>query len=203
MNLALQRLFSLSYTPEQQATEDRAGSSLEWTQKLRNELPHLYARHGIRSMFDAGCNDCSWSSRLERSIEYHGGDISLPMVASVWRHYPALDVILHDATTDPLPQVDVLFVRDVTIHLNTRDKMSLLRNWLTSEIPWLFITQDDYEKENQDFEYSKTEFPVSWVNWLLPPWNFPEPIDQIYEADGYEYGRRMALWHRDQLKDLI
>ena len=48
MNLNLQRLFSLAYTPEQQAQEDRGGSSLEWTQKLRDELPDLYARHGIK-----------------------------------------------------------------------------------------------------------------------------------------------------------
>lgn len=203
MNLNLQRLFSLAYTPEQQAKEDRLASSLEWTAKLRDELPTLYSRHGIRSMFDAGCNDCSWSSRLEQSIEYHGGDISLPMVASVWRNFPDLDVILHDITTDTLPAVDVLFVRDVTIHLNTSDKVRVLRNWLDSGIPWLLITHDEYEQQNRDFEYGKEDFPLGWVNWSLAPWHFPKPTDQIYEVDRDESGRCMALWHRDQLKDLV
>jgi hypothetical protein len=203
MNLNLQRLFSLAYTPEQQAKEDRAASSLEWTQKLRDELPQLYARHGIRSMFDAGCNDCSWSSRLENTIDYHGGDISLPMVASVWKNYPDLDVILHDITTDPLPQVDVLFVRDVTIHLNTADKQRVLRNWIDSWVPWLLVTHDEYEQQNRDFKYGEDHFPLGWVNWRLAPWKFPAPTDQIYEVDRDESGRCMALWHRDQLKDLV
>ena len=203
MNLVLQKLFSLAYLPEQQAREDRLASSINGTQKLRNELPELYARHNIRSMFDAGCNDCSWSSRLEQSIEYHGGDISLPMVASVWQKFPALDVILHDITTDPLPAVDVLFVRDVTIHLNTADKIRVLRNWLDSGIPWLLITHDEYERQNRDFEYGAEHFPLGWVNWSLPPWHFPKPTDQIYEFEQDESGRCMALWHRDQLKDLV
>lgn len=203
MNLTLQKMFSLAYTPEHQATEDRAGSSLEWTQKLRNELPGLYKKYNINSMFDAGCNDCSWSSRLESSIEYHGGDISLPMIASVWKNYPKLDVILHDITTDPLPAVDVLFVRDVAIHLNNQDKTALLKNWLHSTIPWLLITQDDYERDNPNVDYDKINFPVACVNWTKAPWNFPDPTDQIWETNGYEYGRRLALWHRNQIKGLI
>jgi hypothetical protein len=203
MNLNLQRLFSLAYTPELQSKENRGASSLEWTQKLRDELPELYARHNIHSMFDAGCNDCSWTSRLAESIEYHGGEISLPMVASVWKNFPGLDVILHDITTDPLPPVDVLFIRDVTIHLNTADKVRVLHNWLDSRIPWLLITHDEYEQENRDFEYGKEDFPLGWVNWSLAPWVFPKPTDQIYEVDQDESGRCMALWHRDQIKDLL
>ena len=203
MNLNLQRLFSLAYTPELQSKENRDASSLEWTQKLRDELPELYARHNIHSMFDAGCNDCSWTSRLAESIEYHGGEISLPMVASVWKNFPGLDVILHDITTDPLPPVDVLFIRDVTIHLNTADKVRVLHNWLDSRIPWLLITHDEYEQENRDFEYGKEDFPLGWVNWSLAPWVFPKPTDQIYEVDQDESGRCMALWHRDQIKDLL
>lgn len=203
MNLKLQRLFSLAYTPEQQAKEDRLASSLEWTQKLRDELPELYARHNIQSMFDAGCNDCSWASRLCQTIEYHGGEISLPMVASVWRNFPMLDVILHDITTDTIPKVDVLFVRDVTIHLNTADKIRVLHNWIDSGIPWLLITHDEYEKENRDFDYDKEHFPLGWVNWELNPWNFPPPTDQIYEVDRDESGRCMALWHRNQILGLL
>jgi hypothetical protein len=125
------------------------------------------------------------------------------MVASVWKNYPGLDVILHDITTDPLPQVDVLFVRDVAIHLNTADKVCVLRNWLDSGIPWLLITHDEYEQQNRDFEYVEEQFPLGWVNWSLAPWNFPDPVDQIYEIDRNESGRCMALWHRDQLKDLV
>jgi len=202
LNFQLQKLFSLAYTPQQQAKENRGASSIEGTQKLRDELPELFSRYGIKSMFDAGCNDCTWASRLESSIDYHGGDISLSMVASVWNTYPHLNVVLHDVTSDPLPDVDVLFVRDVTIHLNNVDKINLLTNWLNSNIPWLLITHDEYETQNQDIDYSQVNFPVVGVNWNLSPWNFPTATARIYEFYKDESGRCMALWHQDQIKAL-
>lgn len=204
MNTQLQKLFSVLFNPEQQARDiSRGASTPEWTLKLRDELPTLFKQHGIRKMFDGGCNDCSWSRLFDKTaIDYLGGDISLAMIAHVWKTHPEINVILHDVTTDPIPDVDVLFVRDVTIHINNRDRRALLQNWLRSSVPWIMLTHDDHLVENIDFEYN-TGFPFSAVNWQLPPWNFPKPTGQVYEIDYNESGRCMALWHRDQLRDLI
>jgi hypothetical protein len=153
-------------------------------------------------MFDSGCNDCAWASRWEDSILYSGGDISLSMVSEAWNNFPHLDVILHDATTDPFPAVDVIFSRDVAIHLNDGDKKKLINNWLLSGVPWLMITQDETVDENRDFEYDD-RFPLAPVNWCIRPWNFPVPVDRVYEIKNSARGRCMALWHRNQIQGLL
>jgi hypothetical protein len=196
MNINLSQQMSQYFTPEQQARdENRGGSSMEYTAKLRQELPLFFKKHKIQSIFDAGCNDCSWMSTLIDNLEYHGGDISQPMITNLQRRHSNLDIRLHDATTDTFPTVDLLFVKDVTIHLNNADKKKLIQNWLSSNVPWLLITHDEFE-DNLDFNY-EDGFPFAFVNWEKEPWNFPKPTDVIYEVESS--GRCMALWHRDQI----
>jgi hypothetical protein len=199
MNLNLQKLFSLSYSPAK-SNNSIGASSIEGTAQLRENIIKLFKKHGITSMFDAGCNDCNWSQFLAESIDYKGGDISLPMIAHVWDQRPWLDVRLHDATSDIFPAADVLFVRDVAIHLNNRDKMKLWNNWYSSEISWILITHNLEVDTNTDFEYSN-QFPFSPANWEITPWNFPVSVDQTWEHG--PNGRCMALWHRDQFRNIL
>jgi hypothetical protein len=121
------------------------------------------------------------------------------MVVDSWKHRSHFDIKLHDVTSDPLPVVDVLFVKDVTIHLNNNDKRKIINNWLDSNIPWIIMTHDEFEINNKDFEYSNG-FPLAQVNWQLDPWNFPLPTECVYEV--IDKGRCMALWHRDQIVGL-
>jgi hypothetical protein len=205
MNKLLQKLFTNFYNIHTVPVDkDRGASSIAYTQRLRDCMQKMFKSHNIRSMFDAGCNDCTWASRLDNSIEYHGGDISLSMISQAWFKHPELDVIVHDATTDAFPLVDVLFVRDVTIHLCQRDKWLLLDNWVRSGIPWILITQDSDVNENKDVAYDNeiNQFPVAVVNWHLDPWKFPEPTDRIYEMPDSS-GKTMSLWHVDQLRDIV
>jgi SAM-dependent methyltransferase len=198
MNPDLQRIFTLYYSPIIQAGQDRGASSWDYTRKMRDEFPDFVNRHGIRSMFDAGCNDCSWSFKLAELVDYQGGDISLAMVAHAWSTKPWLDVKVHDVTSDPIPCVDLLWVRDVAIHLNNRDKHRMLANWYQSRVPWIMLTQIPEAEHNIDFDYADG-FPWAAVNWQQSPWCFPDPVDYIREQPEGE--RRMALWHRDQFRE--
>jgi hypothetical protein len=206
MNLQLQKLFSIIYTPSQTDNKVNGASSIDGTHNLRNLIDTLFKKHNIRSIFDAGCNDCGWMLRLIdlSKVKYQGGDISLAMVADIWRWQPKLDVQVHDATTDPLPTVDLLFVRDVAIHLNNQDKRKLWQNWIASDIPWILITHNLEIKEgietNEDFEYGST-LPHASANWEMEPWSFPPPTDIIWEYG--ENGRALGLWHRNQLAHLL
>lgn len=201
MNHFLQRLFSSWYHPSITDNKISGASSIAGTALLRDRIVELFEKYQIKSIFDAGCNDCSWMEIISQYVEYHGGDISLGMVAEVWQNYPSLDVILHDITTDPIPKVDLLFVRDVTIHLNNRDRMSLWKNWFNSNVPWILINHEKNITVNQDIEYSKNQFPFSPVNWESAPWSYSPPIDFIDNQD--PGGNCMALWHRDQFKGIL
>ena len=206
MNLYLQRLFSTFYSPDQTRNSESGASSISGTHNLRPKIQNLFKKHNIKSIFDAGCNDCGWVSRLQDYLffEYHGGDISLAMVADVRRRVPELDVQVHDATTDPFPTVDLLLVRDVAIHLNNQDKRKLWQNWINSDIPWILITHNLEIREgfeiNNDIEYGST-FPHASANWEMEPWKFPPPLDIIWEYG--ENGRALGMWHQNQLEDML
>lgn len=200
MNNDLMKLMSVNFTPQQQELDrDRGGSSDSHIQNLIHELLELFKKHNIGSMFDAGCNDCKIGIGISPPIEYFGGDISAAMVADSWARRPNFNVKLHDVTTDPLPRVDVLFIKDVTIHLNNQDKKKIIHNWLASQIPWLMVTHDEFEN-NRDIDYNEG-FPFAFVNWEKDPWNFPKPTDTVYEIG--DAGRCLALWHRDQICPLF
>ena len=194
------KLMSINFNPAQQESDtDRGGSSLTYMSKLISKLLPLFLKHNIQSMFDAGCNDCSIGIAISPPITYYGGDISIAMVADSWLKRPHMNIKLHDITTDGLPLVDVLFIKDVTIHLNNADKKRVIQNWLSSNIPWIMITHDEFE-DNLDFNYADG-FPFAFVNWEASPWNFSKPADVIHEVGSH--GRCMALWHRDQITGLI
>ena len=200
MNLALQKIFSKHYSPLLTQNHTHGASSRSGTRDLRDRIEKLFYRHSVKSIFDAGCNDCNWMIIMAQYVEYKGGDISLAMVANVWREYPELDVVLHDITTDPIPTVDLLFVRDVAIHLNNQDKRRLWENWFASNVPWILITHNKEVTENTDFQYS-TQFPFASANWELDPWMFPAPLDSVDEYESK--GRCLGLWHRDQFKGIL
>jgi hypothetical protein len=201
MNNNLADLFSATYHIEhllpEVGTIAGPGSTLEHTKYLQERLLIFFKKHHINSIFDAGCCDCNWMSTLVDQFEYHGGEISRTVVEHLQKNNPTLDIVWHDVTTDPLPAVDLLFVRDVAIHLNTADKQRLISNWISSEISWILMTQDDLIV-NSDFEYNPETFPESQVNWMATPWNFPAPTDILLESENGN-NRKLALWHRSQL----
>jgi hypothetical protein len=215
MNLQLQRFFSMFYnwgisgdpgTPFSNAKN--GASSINGTVNIRQGIANLLAQHNIKSMFDAGCNDCGWMNNLLHGlkIDYQGGDISPTLIDYVHKVFPDRAVQVHDVTTDAFPTVDLLFVRDVAIHLNHADKRRLWQNWLDSNIPWILITHSpDYSQDfNRDFEYNKNDPFISvnnHVNWTVDPWEFPAPVDQVWEY--LEGGRCLALWNQNQFKGKI
>ena len=40
------------------------GSSLEYTENLRRELPHLFKKFSIKTIFDAPCGDLNWMGEM-------------------------------------------------------------------------------------------------------------------------------------------
>lgn len=201
MNIFLQRLFSNYYHPLHVNNATNGASSVKDTTQLRSRIIDLFEHYKIKSIFDAGCNDCNWMSIVSQFVEYNGGDISLGLVANAWKDHPTLNVCLHDITTDPLPNVDLLFVRDVSIHLNNSDRSKLWNNWFRSQIPWILITHNPEVFVNNDIEYTQQSFPFSPVNWNIDPWNFPAPMDKLDEYG--PGGKCLALWNRSQFKEIL
>lgn len=201
MNPLLQQIFSKWYHPTTTDNKISGASSQAGTVVLRKQMLDLFERHHIKSVFDAGCNDCNWMEIISKTVDYCGGDISAAMVNDVKTNYPNLKVFVHDITSDPVPDVDLLFVRDVAIHFNNNHKLAVWQNWYCSNVEWIMITHCPDQTINQDFQYQDDQFPFASANWQIDPWNFPSPIDAAYEYN--PEGRCMALWNRNQFQGIL
>jgi hypothetical protein len=94
-----------------QETVSGAGSTLQYTEGLRQNLPGLVGELGIRTLLDVPCGDLRWMSRIELPIErYIGCDIVPELVALAQSNYgrPDREFRTVDLCNDPLPDADLL-----------------------------------------------------------------------------------------------
>jgi len=179
----------------------RGSSSLEGTAVLRSQLSLLWSKYNIEQIFDAGSHDAAWQVQtIAKEVRYSAGEINPELVALAQQNNPELDIVEFDITKDSLPDVDLLFVRDLTIHLSHAQKSKVIQNWLGSSIDYLLISHNLSILHNQEIDLSGSLFPFADVNWNMPPWNWPAPLEILWEIG--PNGRSMSLWHRSQILEV-
>lgn len=129
-------------------------------------------------------------------IDYLGADVVPELVEENRRRHGAAGkrFELLDATRDPLPQVDLVFCRDLLIHLSNADAAKLLANVARSGSRWLLTTHFTGHRANLDI-LSGDFRPL---NLCRPPFLLPPPVEVIAEESRLSGGifpdRAMGLW---------
>lgn len=175
------------------------GSTLEYTANLREKLPELCQRLGVRTLLDAPCGDFNWFGEIawRSELNYIGGDIVTALVerntqrhATPQRTFRELDII-----RDPLPPADLWMLRDCLIHLSHADIYAVVANFLRSDIKYLLTTS--HHASDGNFDIATGSFHP--VRLQIAPYNFGEPLEEITDwIEGY-LPRSMALWDRETL----
>ncbi|WP_328998641.1 class I SAM-dependent methyltransferase [Kribbella sp. NBC_00709] len=174
------------------------GSELRATVDIRERLPELLTRHGVTTMLDAPCGDLNWMRHIDLPVQkYHGVDIVASVIEKNQEEYgnTQRDFAVADLTKGELPKVDLVLCRDCLVHISFQDAADILENFRSTGAKWLVINQyDDVERNHNQFTGR------NWrrLNMLLPPFNFPEPLESF--PDGGEVDpNRLGLW---RLQDL-
>jgi len=172
------------------------GSLLENTVNVRQQLPKIIKDFSINSMLDAPCGDFSWMSTLDIKsiVDYTGGDIVSKMIVENEHNYPNYKFIHIDVVNNTLPTVDLLFTRDLLIHLSNNDILKLIKNIANSSIKyWLVSNYKDPINEDVCTGHHRP------VNLRSKPFNFPEPL-VIFDDSAGIVERHMALWEVESLR---
>jgi hypothetical protein len=171
-----------------------SGSSIENTQLLRDALPEFLNKHHIRSMFDAPCGDHSWMSLVEfpENVSYIGGDIVDFLIEQNQTTWLNKEFRVFDITTDPLPDVDLLFCRDCLIHLSDDDLAKVFDNIVSSNVKYVMTTS--YYESDSDNQNIKTGH-FRQLNLEQAPFELPPPVDFL--DDGAPHRRKMCLWNKN------
>ncbi|SHE55303.1 Methyltransferase domain-containing protein [Fodinibius roseus] len=179
------------------------GSSRDQTDILIKRLPKILREFNIDSMLDLPCGDFSWMKHLDLPPEtsYIGADIVAELIADNKKKYAGGQrrFTTLDITSDPLPEVDLLFCRDCLVHLSFADIRQALANIRSHEIPYLFTTTFPLCKTNEDITTG------DWrpLNLEAEPFDLPEPTliisEECTEGEGRYRDKSMALWETSSI----
>lgn len=176
------------------------GSTIQYTENIRKEIPRLVNDLGVSSILDAPCGDFNWFRKIEwePEITYVGGDIVEPLIERNQSLYGNQNTkfINLDIVQDALPEADLWLCRDCLFHLSNRDVLLILDNFLKSNIRYLLTSiYPDCEK-NRDTPSGAFRF----INLEFPPFSIGKPIQVIDDwIEGYPV-RQLALWERETVR---
>lgn len=183
------------------------GSDLKQTETLRIDLKFLLGKVGAKSLLDIPCGDFYWMSQVDlNEISYTGGDIVEDMVIKLnleyqnaSRKFKVINLV------SEVPSInDVIFCRDLFVHLSNKDIKKCLNNIVLSGSKYLFTTTFTRDERNKDLSVFKRGVKWRTINLELPPWNFPKPKyllnENCTEGNGAYAGKSIAIW---EIKDLM
>jgi hypothetical protein len=179
------------------------GSDLASTEQIRKELPRIFADFEIKRFIDAPCGDFYWMKETDlKGLEmYIGVDIVKNIIKTNQQHYSGdkITFIHKDLTRNKLPQADLVLCRDIFVHLSFEDIFRSLRNFKRSGIKYCLTTTFRNRESNSNLNYD------IWrpLNFMIGPFNFPEPLLMIDEKCTEEYpkysDKYLGLWDLEQI----
>ncbi len=182
------------------------GSTLAYTENIRAELPLLFEKFGIRSVFDAPCGDFNWMRCVVEScdIDYIGGDIVPQLIAKNVSRFAGERIRFSVANiiSDEFPKVDLWICRDCLIHFSFGDIYSTLANFANSDIRYLLTTTHINKSgfKNMDIQTGDARL----IDLFSAP--FFLPTNYLYAIDdwvGPEVPRMMVLFNRAQVAEAL
>ena len=160
------------------------GSGLAATEKIRHGLLDTMERLGVHTMVDAPCGDYYWLSTLNlpRRLQWYKGLDIVPQVIHRNREEWASETVsfeTSDLAKRVPPCADLILCRHLLIHLSLDDCLRVLRNFKASGSNYLMITNQPDVERNEEILFTGAYRPI---NLYLPPFNFPQPVMSIEDA---------------------
>jgi SAM-dependent methyltransferase len=178
------------------------GSEIVNTPVIRDHLPQLLESLGTRTLLDVGCGDFNWMKEIRLPCAYIGIDIVRNLIEDNAIRYGGEQRQFKtiDATSEPLPQADVVLCREVLFHLSLADIWRLVENVRQSGAFYFLATTDNNLRLNADILSGDFRF----LNLRRAPFGFPAPSfsirDNAVAADrvlaGWEVANLPARRHR-------
>ena len=182
------------------------GATLEQTENLRKQMPVMFSRMGIWSVFDAPCGDMNWMQHVleDANFTYLGGDIVGKIISVNQRRFANAKVgfVKFDMTADMFPTADVWLCRAVLYHLSNQDVYLALEQFAASNIKYILTTNCPTSEDHINVDIRTGDWRP--LNLMLPPFNFPR--ESLWEIDDYVEPHppvTLVLWSREQIQSIL
>jgi len=203
------QFFTRVFTDRLWGSEESAsgqGSTMAAAQQVVDALPGVLRQLNVRTLVDAPCGDFNWMKAVDLAgIDYLGVDIVPGIAAQNAARYSKAGVRFEvmDLVEDPLPGVDMIFVRDCFIHFSLALIQAALCNFRRSGIKYLCVTHDNCveryaSNHHRNIDLDRTVQGVNFeyrpLNFQLPPFDFPQPLHIIQDGSAWDGFKTMAVW---------
>jgi 2-polyprenyl-3-methyl-5-hydroxy-6-metoxy-1,4-benzoquinol methylase len=182
------------------------GSTLSYTENIRQQLPKLISQFNIKSVLDAPCGDFGWMKILlpKLNVNYIGADIVKELIESHKTNYQneVVKFITLDLITDKFPKSDLMICRDCLFHLSYDDIWSVLLNFVNSDTTYLLTTthKNKYNFKNTNIQTGDYRM----IDLFSHPFNFPtNPLARIDDGMELKQEKEMCLFTKEQIKLLV
>ena len=180
------------------------GSTLEQTQNIVRELPDIFEKYNITSIFDAPCGDLNWMRQILKKYNgrYIGMDIVYPVITELKAKYSSerIEFVHGDVLTDAWPEADVLICRDFLFHLSNSDALGFLEKYKKSKIRYFITTSHKVSDVYRNVDIRTGEFRK--LDLFVPPFCFPRDyLEVVVDFAPPEPERFLIMWRKDQLPD--
>jgi 2-polyprenyl-3-methyl-5-hydroxy-6-metoxy-1,4-benzoquinol methylase len=158
-----------------------SGSDLVQTREVIRQLPGLLQKYGVKTMLDVPCGDFYWMQNVKlQGVDYTGADIvkQIIKINNAKFSSPGLRFCVLDVLNDPVPQVDLIFCRDLLVHLQLDQIKLILENFKNSGSRFLLTTSFTNTTQNRDNGVIGFWRPI---NLSVAPFNMGQPLDVIFE----------------------
>jgi SAM-dependent methyltransferase len=176
------------------SSESRSGlgSELLSTETIRKELPEVFKKFNIKSVLDIPCGDFNWMSNVDlKEVHYIGADIVENMIEDNKNNFKDYEFKVLDITEDDLPEVDLIFARDILGHFDYENIEKTIKNIIRSGSKYLLTTSFTKWEYNIDIKNG------DWrpINLMLKPFLF-KPIylinENCFEGD-FQYNDKCLI----------
>lgn len=199
-------IFKIKHWGKHEESVSGAGSSLDYTNELRNDLVIFFNNFKIKKLFDAPCGDFNWMKEVLKiaPLEYEGGDIVEELIDNNKKIYESINVKFKnfDITSYNFPEADVWLCRDCFIHLSYQDILSSLKKFCESDIKYILTTThtNSGQFENKDI----VSGGFRYIDLFSFPFNLPK--DTLYKIKDWKppYApAELVLFTKEQIKDSL
>jgi hypothetical protein len=181
------------------------GSETAAAAAVREALPSLLKRLGVRSLLDAPCGDAGWISDCIHDVDYTGIDIVSSLITKNTLRAQRGEIAGHfltaDITRDPLPGADLILCRDCFVHLSFENIHRAVARFSASGAQWLLTTtfpEWDINLDCEDGDWRALNLERAPFSWPMPAQLISERCD---EGDGGWRDKSLGLWRLSGLAD--
>lgn len=167
------------------------GSEAEVVKAIAPQLSDHLSSLKAESIVDVGCGDFQSFKDCQFDGYYIGIDVVADVISNNLLQYKdkSREFRKLNAAVGPLPEADVVLVREVLFHLSFEDAKRVLRNIASSGARYLIATNDFSIWFNSDI--SSGDFRK--LNLLKSPFRLPSPFHEIDDSLVAK-GRVLATW---------